>query len=198
MRTVGILLAAGSGQRFGQDNRRYRLPSGDTLLMNSLRKLETAVDHVAVVLRPDDELLAAELSGPRVSCCINPRPANGMGSSLAGAVRFVVDADAWLMIPTDFPLLRERTIRQVGACGWRILTSAQQTATWSALRLWVVLLTLCGHEGFARAAGTSVDHPRQALGTRWHTSGYRGQPPHEAGTAGHPTFSATRAESFCA
>ncbi len=115
MRTVGILLAAGSGQRFGQDKRLYRLPSGNTLLMDSLRKLETAVDHVAVVLRPDDERLAAELSGPRVGCCIAPRPANGMGSSLACAVRFVVDADAWLMMPTDFPLLRERTIRQLRA-----------------------------------------------------------------------------------
>ena len=68
MSVVGIRLAADSGQRFGKDKRRYCLPGGDTLLMNGLAKLKTAVDYVLVVLRPNDEMLAAELTGPRVSC----------------------------------------------------------------------------------------------------------------------------------
>ena len=63
MNIVGILLAAGSGKRFGQDKRHYRLPGGDTLLRNSLAKLHDAVDYVMVVLRPNDESLAAELTG---------------------------------------------------------------------------------------------------------------------------------------
>ncbi len=113
MHVEGILLAAGSGRRFGQDKRIYRLPDGDTLLESCLAKLSGAVDHVIVVLRPGDGQLAVRLQGPRVSCCVNPRPADGMGSSLACAVRASADADAWLVMPADLPLLRGQTIRQV-------------------------------------------------------------------------------------
>lgn len=115
MDVVGILLAAGSSQRFGQDKRHYRLPDGDTLLASSLAKLSKTVDEVVVVLRPDDEQLADELEGPRVRCCFNPRPADGMGTSVACGVRSSTGADGWLIMPVDLPLLRWQTVREVRA-----------------------------------------------------------------------------------
>lgn len=110
---VGVLLAAGFSRRFGQDKRHYRLPGGDTLLSHSLAKLRSVVAHVVIVLRPGDERLAAELEGSAVSCCINPSPENGMGSSIACGVGANPEAKGWLIMPVDLPLLRRETIRQV-------------------------------------------------------------------------------------
>lgn len=110
---VGVLLAAGSSRRFGQDKRHYRLPGGDTLLSLSLAKLKSVVDRVVVVVRPGDERLAAELESSAVSCCINARPDNGIGSSIACGVGASPTADGWLIMPVDLPLLRRETVRKV-------------------------------------------------------------------------------------
>ncbi|MDJ0741607.1 MAG: nucleotidyltransferase family protein [Gammaproteobacteria bacterium] len=113
MNIVGLLLAAGAGTRFGADKRSQRLPDGDTLLSHSARKLCAVVDDVVVVLRPGDDDLIASLDPLSVQCCVNPHADDGMGSSLARGVATRADADGWLVMPVDLPLLRTETMRQV-------------------------------------------------------------------------------------
>lgn len=83
---AGILLAAGSGSRFGSDKLLHRLADGVPMAVQAARRLQAAVGHCVAVVRPGaDELtrlLRAE--GLRVVVCADA--AQGMGHSLAAAV----------------------------------------------------------------------------------------------------------------
>ena len=87
MSIVGILLAAGSATRFGSDKLLYPLPDGQPIAVASARNLIAAVPRVIAVVRPhapelEDALRAA---GAEVTVC--ERAAEGMGVTLAHAVR---------------------------------------------------------------------------------------------------------------
>ena len=81
------------------------------------------------------------------------------------------------------------------SCGWRNLTSAVKTGTWSALRLDVAFPPLCRHEGLAHPGRPSADNSRKASWT-WRNQG-RGcrQPADEAAAPGHESVSETCTES---
>jgi molybdenum cofactor cytidylyltransferase len=113
MKVVGILLAAGRSQRYGSDKRLQRLPGGDTLIMRAARILRAAVDDLLIVLGPGDEHLASTLNHLNLKCGINPHAVTGMGSSLGYGVDASAEADAWLVMPADLPLLRIDTIHRV-------------------------------------------------------------------------------------
>ena len=93
---VGILLAAGSGSRFGGDKLLARLTSGEfageAMGAASFRQLREAVPNVIVVVRPGDPALAAMFgaAGARIVRC--PLAAEGMGASLACGVRAAGEA----------------------------------------------------------------------------------------------------------
>lgn len=113
MRIVGILLAAGQGSRFGGAKLLAALGDGTPVGVQSLRRLHSVLDEVVAVVRPDDESLAALLSkeNARVERC--PDAQDGMGASLAHAVRSSADADGWLVALADMPLIEPRTISMV-------------------------------------------------------------------------------------
>jgi len=113
MRIVGILLAAGQGRRFGGGKLLARMKDGTPVGVQSLRHLRLALDEVVAVVKPEDDMLAALLSveDVRVEQC--PNAHEGMGASLAHAVRATMPADGWVVALADMPLIDPRTISAV-------------------------------------------------------------------------------------
>ena len=106
MRLTGILLAAGSGARFGGAKLLAPLPAaahgvgaGTAIGVAACRHLVSALPDVVAVVRPGDSILAAELraAGARVVECL--RADEGMGASLACGVVEARDADGWVVAP---------------------------------------------------------------------------------------------------
>ena len=115
MKIVGILLAAGSGSRFGGGKLLAPLSDGVLVGVQSLRTLAAVAAEVLVVTRPEDDALRAALhdEGARIEIC--PQAADGMGASLAYGIRASFDADAWIVALGDMPRIRAATIRAVAA-----------------------------------------------------------------------------------
>lgn len=112
MNIVGLLLAAGSARRFGSDKLRHALPHGVAIAVQAARHLKSQVDIVAVVRPGSDELgQALQAEGCKVVICDNA--AEGMGASLACAVRAAEGADAWLVALADMPYVRPSSIAAV-------------------------------------------------------------------------------------
>lgn len=104
-----LILAAGASRRFGADKRQVILPTGRTLLQQSLQVVAATGLPFSVVSRPGDRVTA---NCPSVVYVEDA--ADGMGSSIAGAVAQIKpDAVAVLILPVDLPLLRSDTVLRV-------------------------------------------------------------------------------------
>jgi molybdenum cofactor cytidylyltransferase len=112
---VGILLAAGSGTRFGGDKLLHPLADGTPMAVAAARTLRRACAHCVSVLRPDQETLAALLAGEGVAVRFDPEARQGMGRSLAAAVRSAPEAAGWLVALADMPFIAPATCRAVAA-----------------------------------------------------------------------------------
>jgi molybdenum cofactor cytidylyltransferase len=113
VRIVGILLAAGASTRFGANKLVHLLPDGTPLAVAALRNLRGAVPRVVAVVRPgaaDLERVLRE-NGAEVTPC--RRADEGMGTTLAHAVRASGEADGWVVALADMPFIRPDTIRRV-------------------------------------------------------------------------------------
>jgi molybdenum cofactor cytidylyltransferase len=116
MQIQTILLAAGSGSRFGADKLVARLPDGTPLVLASARVLLAAGCDVLAVVRDADSGAGRELTGlagVRVLVC--PESASGLAHSLACGVRHSQAADAWLVMLADMPYVRPDTIARVAS-----------------------------------------------------------------------------------
>lgn len=120
MNVVAILLAAGSATRFGSDKLLHALPHDVPIAVQAARHLTVVFEKsVFAVVRPDATELAGLLrkEGCKVVECENA--AEGMGASLACAVRAVHaadaarPADAYLIALGDMPFIRASTIAAV-------------------------------------------------------------------------------------
>ena len=124
-RIVGILLAAGRGERFGGEKLLARVraaPAGPAPLASAgndcvgalaCRNLAAALPDVIAVVRPGDAALAEALraAGARIVPCANA--ADGMGASLACGVKATRDAAGWIVALGDMPWIAESTIVRV-------------------------------------------------------------------------------------
>ena len=128
---VGILLAAGRGERFGgakllarvapASNARAealagnRAPAaaGDCVGVMACRNLIAVLPRVVAVVRPGDAALAAALgaAGARIVRCANAD--FGMGASLACGVLATADAAGWVVALGDMPWIQSSTIARV-------------------------------------------------------------------------------------
>lgn len=111
----GILLAAGSGSRFGGDKLLHPLPDGVAIAAHAARNLLASGLNVTAVVRPGDFPLAdmLEQEGCHVTVC--QEAAQGMGASLAHAVRTERGAAGWVVALADMPRIKPETIRRVAA-----------------------------------------------------------------------------------
>jgi molybdenum cofactor cytidylyltransferase len=110
---VGILLAAGSASRFGGDKLLAPLKDGTPIGVRAFCNLVVCVDSVVAVVRPGDQGLARALSdhGAEITVCCHA--ANGMGQSLAWAIRATPLAHAWVIALADMPWIEVATIQRV-------------------------------------------------------------------------------------
>jgi len=108
-----ILLAAGSGSRFGGDKLLHPLADGTPIGVQAARNLLAAVPDVVAVVRPGDFPLAEllEQEGCHVTFC--PHAARGMGASLAHGVAARRGADGWVIALADMPLINSATIAAI-------------------------------------------------------------------------------------
>jgi molybdenum cofactor cytidylyltransferase len=110
---VGLLLAAGSASRFGSDKLQHPLPHGVAIAVQAARHLRAAVPRVVAVVRPGTEGTARALAAEGCEVAVCERAAEGMGASLACAVRAAGAADGYLVALGDMPFVRPSTIAAV-------------------------------------------------------------------------------------
>jgi len=110
---VGILLAAGSSQRFGSDKLCSVMINNEPIAVKSCRNLLAGTDKVLAVIRPGAEALAKMLEKTGASITICPDAEQGMGTSLAYAVSSLPDAYGWLVALADMPWILPATIGNV-------------------------------------------------------------------------------------
>jgi molybdenum cofactor cytidylyltransferase len=154
---VGVLLAAGSGSRFGGAKLLAPLSDGKPIGIAALEHLAAAVDAVVAVVRPHDDELATALAarGARITTC--PRANDGMGVSLAWGVRASPAAAAWLIALADMPWVQPATNGRVVAAlrqGAAVAAPSRQGARGHpvgfAAALYAELIALSGDEGAQR------------------------------------------------
>ncbi len=109
----GILLAAGSGRRFGSDKLIQTLHNGQAVAVQSYINLLQATDQALVVVKPDNQILINQLQSTYANIVVCLDAEFGMGNSLACAIRASVDADGWVIALADMPWIKTATIKQV-------------------------------------------------------------------------------------
>jgi CTP:molybdopterin cytidylyltransferase MocA len=110
---VGLVLAAGSGDRFGGPKALARTPDGQPWLVRAVRLLaEGGCESVTVVLGAAAEEAAA-LVPEGAAVVVADRWHAGMGASLAAGVAALPEADAALITLVDLPELPVAVLQRV-------------------------------------------------------------------------------------
>ncbi len=110
---VGVLLAAGSGSRFGGRKLTAFLPDGTRVGERAARTLRGAVDAGVAVVRPGDADLARIVEEEGFTPLPFDRADEGMGASLAFGVSSSPGALGWVVALADMPFVRPETVGAV-------------------------------------------------------------------------------------
>ena len=113
MNIVGILLAAGSGSRFGGGKLLHPLSDGTPIGIASLRSLRAALPEVLAVVREGDDALRASLEaeGVAVRSCADAHL--GMARSFVCGIGACREADGWVIALGDMPFVLPRTTQAI-------------------------------------------------------------------------------------
>lgn len=173
-RPAVVVLAAGRGMRFHgvghKLEQRVELAGADTILARTLRHAMDTQLRVVLVTTPTLAPAALRLL-PADDVVILPsvdssgRPAGvGMGYSIAAGVSAAGDAEGWLIVPADMPLLRPDSILAVaGALAHYPVAYAQHTGrpghpVGFSSELYSELVNLKGDEGARRIVARYPAH----------------------------------------
>ena len=160
---AGILLAAGSAERFGGNKLLHPLPGGAPVAVQAARHLLDALPNSIAVIRPKDEGLGDALAATGIRVIENPLASQGMGTSLARGVLATRDAAGWIIALADMPWIEPATIDAVAG---RLRLGASMAAPARAgrrghpvgfSREWRE--ELCGLSGDSGARGLIEAHP---------------------------------------
>lgn len=110
---IGILLAAGSGSRFGGDKLLHPLSDGTPVGVASLRHLQAALPDVIAVVRSADKRLGQLLGKEGANVVLCEDAGQGMARSLVCAIGASRDAHGWVIALGDMPFLQARTIGMI-------------------------------------------------------------------------------------
>lgn len=113
MKIVGILLAAGSGSRFGGNKLSHPLPDGTPIGVASLRNLKRALPQVIAVVRSADTGLRDLLTDEGVAVHLCEDAHLGMARSFVCGIAASQDADGWVIALGDMPFLLPQTIMTI-------------------------------------------------------------------------------------
>lgn len=111
MRIGALVLAAGDSRRMGRN--KQMLPYGESTVIETILRVlqESPVDGVTVVLGRNWEEVWGAIDGLDVEMFVNPRPENGMLSSVQwGLAQMRDDLDAFLIVLGDQPQIRAETV----------------------------------------------------------------------------------------
>ena len=110
---AGILLAGGTGSRFGSDKLLHSLPHGVPIAVQAARHLRAVLPVVIAAVRPSSTELVALLEAEAVRTVVCERADEGMGATLACAVRATGPVDGFVVALADMPFVRPSSIAAV-------------------------------------------------------------------------------------
>lgn len=109
----GILLAAGHSRRFGSNKLLHPLPDGTPMALASARTLQAALPRVLAVVQASNTALQALFTAAGVPWRAVDN--DGLGDSLAAAIRATADAPGWVVALADMPFIQPATCQAVQA-----------------------------------------------------------------------------------
>ncbi|MGM0412970.1 MAG: nucleotidyltransferase family protein [Pseudomonadota bacterium] len=113
---VGILLAGGTGSRFGPGLKLLQpLADGRPVARAAADALVGGVDGAMAVVRPGQAELAGLLTEAGLEVVTTPAAERGMGASLAAGVAAAGAAKGWVIALADMPWIAPETVAAVAA-----------------------------------------------------------------------------------
>lgn len=110
---VGLLLAAGSAKRFGSDKLLHALPHGVAIAVQAARHLRGEIAEVFAVVKPGTDALAGLLKAEGCTVSVCESADEGMGASLACAVRAAGETGGYVIALADMPFVRRSSIAAI-------------------------------------------------------------------------------------
>ena len=110
---VGVLLAAGTGTRFGGGKLIHPLEDGVAMAVHAARNLLAAGLEVIAVVRSGDFALGDLLEEEGCHVTHSTEAARGMGHTLAHGVACAREASGWIVALGDMPRIQPATITQI-------------------------------------------------------------------------------------
>ena len=108
-----LILAAGMSRRFGSVKLAHRLPSGEPMLVATLRPYLELGLPVSVVLGPALEPLRKPLEALSVEIIASDQAELGMSQSIVLGVRQHAQAVGWLIGLGDMPYLKSNSVAAI-------------------------------------------------------------------------------------